>query len=46
MELQGLALRPDGRADLIYGFAGDSPVEGAFIVSVHGHEVSPVEYVE
>lgn len=46
MEVQGVALRADGRADLIYGFAGDSPVEGAFVVSVRGHEVTPVEYVE
>src|SRR6185295_5395673 len=42
MELQGLALRADGHVDLIYGLAGESPIEGAFIVSVHGHEVQPV----
>ena len=36
----------DGHADLIHGLAGDTPVEGAFIVSVHGGEVRPVEYVE
>ena len=46
LEVQGVALRADGGVDLIYGFAGDSPVEGAFIVSVRGHEVTPVEYVE
>jgi hypothetical protein len=46
MEVQGVALRADGCADLIYGLTGDSPVEGVFVVSVRGHEVTPVEYVE
>ena len=46
LEVQGLVLHPDGHADLIYGLAGESPVEGAFIVAVRGHDVTPVEYVE
>ena len=46
MALQGLALHPDGRLDLIYGLDDASGVEGAFIVRVQGQEVSPLEYVE
>jgi len=46
MSLQGLALHPDGRLDLIYGLDDASGVEGAFIVRVHGQEVVPLELVE
>ena len=46
MELQGLALHPDGRLDLIYGLDDSSGVEGAFLVRVHGQEVVPLEFVE
>ena len=46
MSLQGLALHPDGRLDLIYGLDDASGVDGAFIVRVHGQEVAPLEFVE
>ena len=46
VEVQGLVLHPDRHADLIYGVAGGSLVEGAFIVSVRGDDVTPLEYVE
>ncbi len=44
--LQGVGLHPDGHAELIYGFADESHPEGAFIVSVSGRTVRPLEYVE
>jgi len=44
--LQGVGLYPDGHAELVYGFDDPSYPDGAFIVSVRGRWVEPVEYVE
>ena len=46
MALQGVGLHPDGHAELIYGLDEASGIDGAFIVSVRGLEVRPLEYVE
>jgi hypothetical protein len=46
ISLQGMGLHPDGHAELIYGLEDSSRFEGAFIVSVRGLEVKPLEYVE
>jgi len=46
LALQGMGLFPDGHAEFIYGLDDESVLEGAFIVSVRGQEVSPLEYVE
>ena len=46
LQLQGLGLHPDGHVELIYGFTDESLPEGAFIVSAHGTDVEPLEYVE
>ena len=44
--LQGVVLHQDGHADLIYGLDDPDPLDGAFIVSVLGHDVTPLEYVD
>lgn len=45
LQLQGIGLHDDGHAELIFGFLDPNLPEGAFIVSVHGTSVTPVEYV-
>ena len=46
LQLQGVGLHEDGHVELIFGFADPDIAAGAFIVSVHGMQVTPQEYVE
>ena len=45
LQLQGVGLHEDGHAQLIFGFTDPTLPDGAFIVSVHGTEVEPLEYL-